>query len=189
MNSKLMQQLKTAFAYSDDKLEVFIDGSNLAATTKALNMSIDFQALTELLSSYGRLIRISYYTAMLDNDDHNPLVPLTDWLAYNGYNMVMKKAKQFKQDDGSVVTKGNVDVDLAVDAMKAANLVDHVILFTGDGDFVALVKALQESRVKVTAISSITTKPSMIADELRKQVDNFIDLSDLREILGKKGKG
>ena len=180
MNTRNLNQLMTAaFPYKEERVECFIDGSNMHAATKALGYVVDYKLLLELIKSYSRLMRISYYTAMLSTEEHNPLKPLVDYFAYNGYNMVTKDAKTFTNDDGTKWTKGNVDVELAVDTLKAATFVDHVVLFTGDGDFRALVQALQEMRVRVTVISTIVSKPAMCADELRKQADSFIDLADL----------
>jgi uncharacterized LabA/DUF88 family protein len=69
--------------------------------------------------------------------------------------------------------------------METAAHVDHIVLFSGDGDFRPLVEALQRMGVRVSVVSTVRTQPSMIADELRRQADNFIELDDLREVIGR----
>jgi NYN domain len=68
-----------------------------------------------------------------------------------------------------------------VDAMRLADALDHVVLFTGDGDFRALVAALQLKGKRVSVISTLQTTPAMVADELRRQADQFIDLAELED--------
>jgi NYN domain len=73
-----------------------------------------------------------------------------------------------------------MDIELAVDAMELAKHVDQIVLFSGDGDFRSLVEAVQRRGVLVTVVSTISSHPPMIADELRRQADVFIDLAALR---------
>ena len=76
--------------------------------------------------------------------------------------------------------KGNMDIELAVDAMELAGHVDQIVLFSGDGDFRPLVEAVQRRGVRVTVVSTISSQPPMVADELRRQADAFIDLVELQ---------
>jgi uncharacterized LabA/DUF88 family protein len=69
--------------------------------------------------------------------------------------------------------------------MELAARVDHVVLFSGDGDFRPLVESLQRQGVRVSVVSTIRSQPPMIADELRRQADNFIELDELREVIGR----
>ena len=78
-----------------------------------------------------------------------------------------------------------MDVEIAVDAMELAPHVDHVVLFSGDGDFRPLVEGLQRQGVRVSVVSTIRSKPPMIADELRRQTDNFIELDELKDVIGR----
>ena len=105
---------------------------------------------------------------------------MTDWLSYNGYTVVTKATKEFVDASGRRKVKGNMDIELAVDAMELARQVDEMVLFSGDGDFRSLVEAVQRRGVRVTVISSIATHPPMIADDLRRQANVFIDLADLQ---------
>jgi uncharacterized LabA/DUF88 family protein len=160
--------------YRDERLALFIDGSNLYAAAKALAFDIDY-----------KLLRAFYYTALLENDDYSPIRPLVDWLHYNGFTMVTKPAKEFTDSTGRRKVKGNMDIELTVDAMETAEHVDHIVLFSGDGDFKSLVEALQRKGVRVSVVSTIRSQPPMIADDLRRQADNFIELDDLKEVIGR----
>ncbi len=133
----------------------------------------------------GKLLRAFYYTALLENDDYSPIRPLVDWLNYNGFTMVTKPAKEYTDSQGRRKVKGNMDIELTVDAMELAPHVDHIVLFSGDGDFRPLVEALQRKGVRVSVVSTIRSQPPMIADELRRQADNFIELDELREVIGR----
>jgi len=162
-----------------ERIALFIDGSNLYAAARALGFDIDYKNLLEVFTERGRMIRAFYYTALIEDQEYSPIRPLVDWLDYNGYTMVTKPTKEFTDHAGRRKIKGNMDMELAIDAMEMAPHLDHIYLFSGDGDFRRLVEAVQRKGVRVTAVSSIKTNPSMIADELRRQADEFIDLADL----------
>lgn len=166
-----------------ERVGVFIDGANLYATARALGFDIDYKRLLELFNRDCRLIRAFYYTALVEDQDYSPIRPLVDWLDYNGYTMVTKPTKEFTDAMGRRKVKGNMDIELAIDVLEMAEHLDHIVLFSGDGDFRRLVEAVQRRGVRVTVISTVRSQPSMIADELRRQADRFMDLSDLqREI-------
>ena len=171
--------------YSDERLALFIDGANLHAATKLLEFEIDFKLFHEEFSKYGKLLRAYYYTALMENDENSGIKPLVDWLSYNGFTMVTKPAKEFIDSQGSRKIKGNMDIELTVDAMELAPHVDHIILFSGDGDFRSMVESVQRQGVRVTVVSTTRSQPPMIADELRRQCDNFIELDALRKIIGR----
>jgi uncharacterized LabA/DUF88 family protein len=171
--------------YKDERLALFIDGSNLYAAAKALVFDIDYKKLRDEFVRRGKLVRIYYYTALLENEEYSPIRPLIDWLAYNGFEMVTKPAKEYSDAQGNRKIKGNMDVELAVGAMETAPHVDHVVIFSGDGDFYSLVKSLQRQGVRVSVVSTIKSQPPMISDILRRQADNFIELDDLRKTISK----
>ena len=171
--------------YRDERLALFIDGSNLYAAAKALGFDIDYKLLRQEFIRRGKLLRAFYYTALLENDDYSPIRPLVDWLHYNGFSMVTKTAKEYTDSTGRRKVKGNMDIELCIDALELAPHVDHIVLFSGDGDFRPLVEALQRKGVRVSVVSTIRSQPPMIADELRRQADNFIDLADLKEVIGR----
>ncbi|MEZ5910411.1 MAG: NYN domain-containing protein [Hyphomicrobiaceae bacterium] len=169
--------------YPNERMALFIDGANLYATAKALGFDIDYKRLLVLFRSKGCLLRALYYTALADESEYSSIRPLVDWLAYNGYTMVTKSTKEFTDASGRRKIKGNMDIELAVDAMKLADHLDHIVLFSGDGDFRALVAALQQKGRRVTVVSTLQTQPPMVADELRRQADQFIDLADLETLI------
>jgi uncharacterized LabA/DUF88 family protein len=171
--------------YRDDRLALFIDGSNLYAAAKALGFDIDYKLLRAEFLRRGKLVRAFYYTALLENDEYSPIRPLVDWLNYNGFTMRTKPAKEYTDSLGRRKVKGNMDVELCVDALELAPHIDHAVLFSGDGDFKPLVEALQRKGVRVSVCSTIRSQPPMISDDLRRQADNFIDLEDLKEVIGR----
>ena len=168
-----------------NKIALFIDGANLYATAKTLGFDIDYKRLLKEFQSRGTLLRAFYYTAIIEDQEYSSIRPLIDWLDYNGYTVVTKATKEFIDASGRRKVKGNMDIELAVDAMELAEHIDQMILFSGDGDFRSLVEAVQRRGVRVTVISTIASQPPMIADELRRQADNFIELDALREIIGR----
>lgn len=171
--------------YRDERLALFIDGSNLYAAAKALGFDIDYKLLRQEFVRRGKLLRAFYYTALLENDEYSPIRPLVDWLHYNGFTMVTKPAKEYTDSQGRRKVKGNMDIELTVDAMELAPRVDHIVLFSGDGDFRPLVASLQRQGVRVSVVSTIRSQPPMIADDLRRQADNFIELDELKEVIGR----
>ncbi len=171
--------------YPGERLAIFIDGSNLFATAKSLNFDIDYSRLRRYFAERSQLLRANYYTALIEEAEYSPLRPLVDWLDYNGYTMITKPTKEFTDDRGERKIKGNMDMELAIDMMGMAEHVDHIVLFSGDGDFRRLVEAVQRKGVRVTVVSSTKTQPSMIADELRRQADSFIEISNMGEEFGR----
>ncbi len=115
--------------YKDERLALFIDGSNLYAAAKSLGFDIDYKLLRTEFMRRGKLLRAFYYTALLENEEYSPIRPLVDWLNYNGFTMVTKPAKEYTDSQGRRKVKGNMDIELAVDAMELAPRVDHIVLF------------------------------------------------------------
>jgi uncharacterized LabA/DUF88 family protein len=171
--------------YRDERLALFIDGSNLYATGKSLGFDIDYKRLRSEFMRRGKLLRVFYYTALLENDEYSPIRPLVDWLNYNGFTMVTKPAKEYTDSMGRKKVKGNMDIELAVNAMELAPHVDHIVLFSGDGDYRPLIESLQRQGVRVSVVSTIRSQPPMISDDLRRQADNFIELDELRDVIGR----
>ena len=167
--------------YPEERIGLFIDGSNLYSAARSLGFDIDYKRLLDLFGAKGRLIRAFYYTALLDDQEYSPIRPLVDWLDYNGYTMVTKPTKEYTDAAGRRKIKGNMDIELAIDMLDMAQYLDHAVLFSGDGDFRRLVEAVQRKGVRVTVVSTIRSAPPMIADELRRQADNFVELHDLAQ--------
>ncbi|MSP51490.1 MAG: NYN domain-containing protein [Alphaproteobacteria bacterium] len=173
--------------YPNERVAIFIDGANLYAATRALGFDIDYRRLLTLFQSKSRLVRAFYYTALVEDQEHSPLRPLVDWLDYNGYTMVTKPVKEFVDATGRRKLKGNMDIELAIDVMELTPYVDHIAIFSGDGDFRRLVEATQRKGVRVSIVSTIRSQPPMVADELRRQADTFIELSDLAPHISRQG--
>lgn len=171
---------------SIEKIALFIDGANLHATSKALGFDIDYKILLSEFQSQGKLLRAFYYTTVIEDQEYSSIRPLIDWLDYNGYTVVTKLTKEFVDaTTGRRKVKGSMDVDLAVSAMELAEHVHQIVLFSGDGNFRSLVEALQRRGVRVTVVSTLSTQPPMVADELRRQTDVFIDLAELKPKVGR----
>ena len=175
--------------YKDEKLQLFIDGASLYATARALDLEIDFRKLLAEFRNRGRLVRANYYTTVFDGDDYSPVRPLVDWLSYNGYNVIQKPAREFTDREGRKRTRGNMNVEIAVEMLEAAESTDHIILFAGDADFRRLVQAIKARGCRVTVISSVKSQPQSIGDELRREADVFIDLAELASLIARPRSG
>jgi len=169
----------------NERTALFIDGSNLYATTKTIGLDIDYKRLLEYFEANTHFIRALYYTAITDDQEYSSIRPLIDWLDYNGYTMVTKPTKEFTDSQGRRKIKGNMDIELAVGAMMLAKHLDHIVLFSGDGDFRSLVEALQYQGKKVSVVSTLMTSPPMVADSLRRQADQFVEIKELASIIGR----
>ena len=165
--------------YKQERIALFIDGANLHTAAKTLGFDIDYKKLLTFFAEKGVLVRAFYYTALLDDQEYSPIRPLVDWLDYNGYTMVTKPLKEYTDSMGRRRIKGNMDIELAIDMMEVADRIDHILLFSGDGDFKPLLEAVQRKGVRTTVVSTIRSNPPMISDDLRRQSDNFIDLKDI----------
>lgn len=166
------------------RIGIFIDGPNLHAASKALGFDIDFIRLLREFQYFGSTLRAFYYTT-ISEEANRSIGPLVEWLNYNGYTVVTKIAKEFVDANGRRRIKGDMNVELTVDAMALAKQFDEMVLFSGDGGFRSLVEAVQRLGIRVSVVSTISTQPAMIADELRRQADEFIDLAALRHKLGR----
>ena len=184
-----MNQITRAYSLPPERTErvaVFIDGMNLYAASRTLGFDVDYKNLLAHFRQRSYLVRAYYYTALLETEEYSPLRPLVDWLGYNGYSVVTKPAKEFTDATGRRRVKGSVDIEMAVDVLDLTPSVEHVVIFSGDGDLRRLVESVQRRGVRVTVISTIRTQPAMIADELRRQADAFIDLTDLAEHISRQ---
>ena len=174
--------------YKEERVALFIDGANLYSAAKQLEFDIDYRKMLEFFRSESRLIRAFYYTALFEDQEYSPIRPLVDWLNYNGYTMITKPAKEYTDSQGRRKIKGNMDMELAIDALQMCEHLDHVVIFSGDGDFRYLVEKIQNKGNRVTVISTIKTSPPMIADELRRQSDQFLDLANLQDFVTAKSE-
>ena len=175
--------------YPTDRLALFIDGANLYSAAKGLGFDVDYRKLLEEFRKRGVLIRAYYYTALVEDQEYSPIRPLVDWLDYNGFRLVTKPAREYVDSQGRKRWRGDMDVEIAVDMMEMAQAgADHLVLFSGDGDFRVLVEAVQRKGCRVTVVSTVKTQPQMASDDLRRQCDNFVDLADLGDIIGRPAR-
>ena len=174
--------------YKEERVALFIDGANLYSAAKQLDFDIDYRKMLDFFRKESRLIRAFYYTALFEDQEYSPIRPLVDWLNYNGYTMITKPAKEYTDSQGRRKIKGNMDMELAIDALQMCEHLDHVVIFSGDGDFRYLVEKIQNKGKRVTVVSTIKTSPPMIADELRRQSDQFLDLANLKDFVTAKSE-
>jgi uncharacterized LabA/DUF88 family protein len=174
--------------YPNDRIVLFIDGANLYSAAKGLGFDIDYKKLLEEFRKRGVLTRAYYYTALVEDQEYSPIRPLVDWLDYNGYSLVTKTCREYTDSQGRKRWRGDMDIEIAVDMMELCDKVDHMVLFSGDGDFRRLVEAVQQKGVRVTVVSTMKSQPPMASDDLRRQADSFVDLSDLADIIGRPAR-
>lgn len=175
--------------YPQERIAIFVDGANLYGAAKGLQFDIDYKRLLELFARKGVLVRAFYYTALAEDQEFSPLRPLIDWLDYNGFAVVTKPLKEYTDAQGRRRVKGNMDIELAIDVMEMSERVDHIVIFSGDGDFRKLVEAVQRKGRRVSVVSTVRTQPPMVSDELRRQADNFIELEELKPMIAREGGG
>ncbi len=175
--------------YKDDRIAVFIDGKSLFACSKSLGFDVDFKSLRKEFGRRGRLSKLSYFTTLVENEEFSSVKPLVDWLSYNGYNTVTKSVKEYIDSTGRRKVKGSIYVEMTIAVLEMVPFVDHIVIVTGDKEFKPLVEAVQQRGTRVSIVSSIRVQPPMLADELRRQADNFIELDELRSVIEKPLQG
>lgn len=168
-----------------ERVAVFIDGSELRATMTGMDIDVDFKKLRDYFQQSCQLVRAVFYFIERDADDAS-LHPLSDWLDYNGYTTVACSGL----DDGGDQTvrrrnKNFLNVRLTVDALEISPAVDHIVIFSGDSVLGPLVDALKWRGRRVSIISTLLLKPPMVADDLRRRADQFIDLADIAPALAR----
>ena len=173
--------------YKDERLAVLIDGPHFMSAASALGMDIDYKLLRAEFAKRGKLLRISHYHPVREDNELMPIRPLLDWLQYNGFDLVTKPIREFTDETGVTRRKANLDVEIAVDAIMIAEKVDHIILLAGSGDLSHLVQNLRTKGVRVTIVSTLRGPSSMVSDNLRRLADNFIELGSLADSICKPG--
>ena len=174
--------------YPADRLALFIDGPNLYASAKSMGFDMDYKKLLDEFRKRGILTRAYYYTALVEDQDYSPIRPLVDWLDYNGYTLITKPAREYTDGQGRKRWRGDMNIEIAVDMLEQAPRLDHIVLFSGDGDFRRLVEAVQRQGVRVTVVSTVKSQPPMASDDLRRQADAYVDLADLADLIGRPAR-
>jgi uncharacterized LabA/DUF88 family protein/cold shock CspA family protein len=193
------------------KIAIFIDGANFQkATFEAMGMEINFRGLLEVLSEQAFLVRAYYYTGEFDSDAISHYVNLKEtnhlytsdmlrdemhrrlkkdrgfhrWLNRNGYKVVTKGVRVFKDADGEVSMKANVDIEIAIGMLTMAEHVDKMILVSGDGDFAPLIDAVSSKGVRVAVVTTqnrrAQTNGYRGSDLLIDAADEYIPIEKIR---------
>jgi len=172
--------------YEDERCAMLIDGPSIYQTCRSLDVEIDYRALRSIFADAGYLVQARYYTTILNDQSYSPLRPLIDWLSYNGFIVVTRTIKADHDSEECRRLDRGIVVALAVDAIEISSRLDHVILFTGNGDFLRLVQLLQRRMVRTTVVGTLNGSLSTISDELRRQADTFVDLRALLPFVGRE---
>ncbi len=167
------------FIYEDERCAIFIDGPSLHRACQSLDIEIDYGLLRSIFADAGYLVQARYYTTIQNDQSYSPVRPLIDWLSYNGFVVVAKPVKADDDADEPWQLIRGVGMELAVDVVEISPRLDHVVLFTGNGDFLRLVKLMQRRMVRTTVIGTAQGLSSLTSDALRRQADMFVDLRSL----------
>jgi uncharacterized LabA/DUF88 family protein len=159
-----------------DRIALFIDGANLQAAARAIGLDRDFGKLLGGFASRGNLVRATYYTVTVADQEYSSTSPFVDWPEYNGYTVATKAVGEPFDKRACSKIKKAVHVKLAVDATELAKYIDCMVLFSGDGDFRVLVEAMQRRGVHV----ALVRLPRAGHRWLRRQADVFTDLTELQ---------
>lgn len=154
-----------------ERLAVFIDGANHSEALRKSKLSMDYGNFVKGLRKSFRLVSARYYSGVSQRDEHKNVRDLLGSVSKSGWSLITKPVREFP--DGKV--KANMDIEIAVDILTMAPRLDHVMLFSGDGDFRYLVDTVQRMGVTVTVCSH---KPTA-AIGLRDQSNEFLELRDL----------
>lgn len=166
------------------RIAIFVDGSNFSAACNIVGLRPDYDKIVEYFKHEGDVVGCYYFTALPPKNIDAPLRQVVDRLQYNGWSLITKETKTYTIDDRTVV-KGNMDIEIVVQAFRMCNHVTDIILFSGDGDFKSMVEEIQSRAVRVTAVSVLSRdrNDNMTADELRRQVSRFIDLNEMKSLI------
>jgi uncharacterized LabA/DUF88 family protein len=171
---------------------ILIDGNNFYHTLRDLNLHIDYRKFLAHWQTGGTLVRAHYFTALLAA----PLTPvwlvrLLDWLSYNGFMVHTKPAKVFnriihnEQGERSYLqeVKSGVEMEIVVEAMSASRYCDTIVICSGSGELISMVKAVQQAGCRVVIVSSDRMRESTVATDLVRQADEFVELDTLRSLV------
>ncbi len=162
---------------------IIVDGANLHASCMHLGFMVDYSKVAGVFP--GETHRQVYCTALHPANEHSTLRPMVDWLDHHEWDVISKDTKRYLSADGSSRVKGNMDVEITLSAVSMAAKITDLILFSGDGDFCALVKYMKDRGVRVTVVSTRMTRPSMVADTLRRAADQFVELRNIAQDIKK----
>ncbi len=149
---------------------IFLDVENLARNGA---WGMRYQVVRDLVAAQGvTVLRANAYVAIDEDREENDRdyfrrnQDFRNAIRRSGFHLVLKPVRRFTNDEGREVLKANADLDLAVDALLQADNLDYILLGSGDGDFLRLVRALQSRGKRVDLLSCDNT-----SRELRREAD------------------
>jgi len=168
--------------YTQGRVSVFIDASNIYHSQKKLKWQIDFKNFLNYLKTEVDLQTVYYYTAR--DIEFRKQTKFLNFLEMIGYIVRSKKIKFIKS--GNVPEKegfhkGNLDVELTMDVLEDKELYDTIILVSGDSDFEPLLQLMKLKYGKKCLV--MATKYS-ISIELIKCA-KYINFKKLRDYISK----
>jgi len=180
--------------FRKEKVYVFIDASNVWNAVKSAKKFIEYKKLKNYFRSNfnASKVEIFYYDAYPKDGTRNyNLDGKHKFYTYlkKGLGFIVRK-KELKRisivsESGETITeKGNMDVEITIDALHNINKYDTAVLFSGDADFLALVNYLKNHDKKVYVFSS----KDNISHELKTGGNGYFDLRDKNELWGKELK-
>lgn len=155
--------------HPEQRVGVFIDTQNIYHSAKNIyHARANFGNILKDSVSGRRLVRARAYAVTTESGEEKAFF---EALAKVGIEMRLKDLQVF----AGGAKKADWDVGLAVDAITASPKLDTVIIFSGDGDFVPLVRYLQNHggcQVEVVSFGRSTSQ------KLREAADDFLDLDE-----------
>lgn len=156
---------------------VYIDGNNLSFAAKKMDINVDFKALRLFFMPETGQASFNYYMGVVDRPTLNHQRFVSSLEKY-GYQVAQLPIAQFQ--DGTTKTVGD-DMTMGIDIFESSQKGDRVILISGDGDFIPVVKRIQAKGVKVT-VAGYENRTSY---QLRQISDDFIDLDQIKYQIAK----
>ena len=173
---------------------VFIDASNIWEAQKAKGRFFDYEKLRNFLKQKFKAstIEVFYYTAYPANGTrdysidgkHKFFTFLKKGLGFTVRKKELKRINVITEDGQAIEEKGNMDVEMTIDAIHFSKKYKTAILFTGDADFLALVNYLKNGGKKVYIFSS----KNNVSQELRTGGDGYFDVLNEDAIWGRELK-
>ena len=166
------------------KTKVYIDGSNTFHAQKKLGWLIDWYKAKNYLSVSRDIIDWKYYIGVKDGDQE--MASFLRYLNKVGISVVTKPLKkiylnkddpQFEYAKDGRVYKANFDVEMTADMLLETDKITEIIIFSGDSDFVYLVRKLKNLGKNVTIYSSRKT----ISWELKLESAKVVFIEDLEK--------
>lgn len=161
---------------SRNRLSIFVDGNNMFYAQQKNGWFFDPKRVLNYFNNDPNIVLVNafWYTGLKDSQDQRGF---RDALISLGYTVRTKILKEYYDDNsGRYSQKANLDIEIVVDMFNTVDQYNHVILFSGDGDFERAIELLRSKNTHITVVST----EGMIARELRNATDRYIDLNDIR---------